>query len=128
MKFVLVVALVMLCISHTQAQPFFRDRMPQRPPISVATACGITSCSLGVVSLAIGGLIYLVNASSAGSSNSSYSQSDQNTSYLFLGTGAVLAIAGGILIGAGTSHNHEHSRRWSAVAPKRNELGLAYNF
>ena len=56
-------------------------------------------------------------------------QHDHNTAVAVMDVGIVVFAAGLGMTIAGAIHDHsKNNNKWSVVAPKRNEMGLAYNF
>jgi hypothetical protein len=121
-------AFIMLFISNTQGQGFFRDRMQQRPNINPLKVGGIVSMSMGGAAAFLGFFIYATGSSSQGSngSNSSYSENNHNTAIAVMGIGAGLIVVGGVLLIVGGTQSH--NKKWGLITPKKNEVGLAYNF
>jgi hypothetical protein len=128
---ILMIALTILFPPSSWAQHHFRDRSSfghRNPNISPVTIAGIVTGSVGCGVSMVGFLVYASNSSGRGSngSQSSYSQETHNTSIAMMGIGLGMVAVGTGLIIAGVTHDKK--TRWSLVAPKHNEIGLAYNF
>jgi hypothetical protein len=101
--------------------------------VCVTTIVGISSLTVGV-GMTIGGLAMEWGAgseeerSAAPDKEATYHRA-RNTAMAITGAGIVLGVAGFGMTIAGGIHDHiKHNRRWSIAAPKKNEIGFAYNF
>jgi len=151
-KAILFLFAIMLCIEEADAQTF-QSVMPvvrgqtfqftesskrsystatfstfhQRSKMCLTAKISIAGMGVGVATSFLG-LVFLF--ANDGSGSTSVNDNQGNLGLPMIIGGLILTGASGLVgIGAGI---HDHSRmrraRWGIVTPKRNELGLAYNF
>jgi hypothetical protein len=100
------------------------------------TIVGISSLTIGLGGT-IGGLLMEWSAGSTYQHINSFSVPDADAQYrrerneaiLVRDIGIVMGIAGlGMTIAGATYDRSKQHRRWSLIAPKKNEIGVAYHF
>ena len=112
----------MLSISDVQAQGFFRERREYIRDHKPKPACAVKI--IGIVSTCIGGCVAVYGFFSYVATEG---EGPNNNTLAVTEIGAAMAVTGIGLIIAGSIHDRNR-HRWSLVAPKKNEMGLAYNF
>jgi len=127
----LLIAVHALCSSRSLGQPpKFHDLRHRHTSLSPLTVTGITLTGAGVFPLVFGGFYYLTNGDTGGrGSNSTGPTHQDNTGPVMMEIGGGMVLVGCMLMAAGFEHTRQQkAKRLSVVAPKRNQLGLAYNF
>jgi len=142
-----VLAFVLMAVTNTQGQTFalastpkgaelssytpanFRGNHERRKMGTLALTGGLIAAG-GFVTSVVGLVLYLGEAINTVNNQYGTAPADPYaTGRTVLQVGGCLAIVGGTLgvIGFIRDHN-ERSGRWGLVAPKPNQMGLAYNF
>ena len=114
-KILCIFLLLALNVPATFAQAHFKDH--PRPHVNPLLVGGIVTGSVGVMGLGLGGMIYALSGETPGGTNPGIP---------VMAVGGALAVGGAIMIFAGVSQMR--GKRLSLVAPKPNQLGMAYNF
>ena len=101
----------------------FRERPAPPPALLVIGGCSI-GAGIGLVSY---GLLVEYDAYSA--ANETTNQSQWQQGHTAIVAGCVVAAAGlGMCIAGGIQHYKRLHTGWGVIAPKWNEIGIAYNF
>jgi len=113
-RFLIVFALCLLVIQGLDAQTLIINATPSR-----YVTTGIITGSVGCGAILFGGVAALYNSSNS-------TTDVRNTDLAIMGVGfGIFAIGGGLIFGG---LYHDKYFKWSLVAPKKNQIGLAYNF
>jgi hypothetical protein len=120
-------AFLLLCIYNAQAQKIYYDQMPKKRYIPVAKIVGGSVAVSGAIIAAMGFMVYTLSYDE--SNTTQQIQSNDNTYHAVLITGLVM-VAGGLICIANAPGRPGKANRYGLqiIAPKKNELGLAYNF
>ena len=121
----LLVALTWLFNSNARAQGLF-NRFKQersRNPPSAAKVVGCIAIPVG----AIAALYGFLDLSLTGIRRTGDPERGPDPLGVGLVVGGCTFIAGGITLLIVDAHHHKKNR-WSVIVPKKNEIGLAYNF
>ena len=115
---------------NLQAQKL--EQMSKRRHIGTTTIVGISTLGTGVMASFVGLLAdysagSVSSRSNTPSSNAKYDE-DHNTAVVIRDVGIGLVVVGGIIFIIGRSDDQLYNPKLSIIAPKRNEIGLAYNF
>ena len=113
-KLLCIFLLLALNVPATFAQGHFKDH--PRPHVNPLLVGGIVTGGVGVMGLGLGGMIYALSGETPGGTNPGIP---------VMAVGGALAVGGAIMIYAGVSQMH--GKRISLVAPKPNQMGIAYN-
>ena len=129
-----ILSFLFLFLVKGQAQDVYYSHLPKKHHMCAGTIVGMSSLTVGFAAT-IGGFAMELSAGanyehSYGPAADAKYQRDRNTADAVRDAGIVLGIAGlGLLIG-GITHDiiRHHKHKLNLIAPKRNEIGFAYNF
>ncbi len=113
---------ILILISNTSAQKL----RTHKPPNGFKIA-GVSACIVGSGATLVGLFLYGVEGDTGGRGTPTNTPAPQNNDGLIVaGVGGGLIVGGVVLIVVGVSHNKKS--KISITMPKKNEIGLAYNF
>jgi hypothetical protein len=90
--------------------------------VSTGSIVGISLLGAGGICAFAGIVLYM----EGGGTHST--QAFDNLTLGLLISGGVMAVTGCILVANGRTHEKRPYNRWNVITPKKNEIGLAYNF
>jgi len=133
-QIILVFAFMGFFTAKVKAQKIYYDQMRKRHQLCAGTIVGISTMGSGVFLALAGALLDYENTGNQAYSGSMSSpaqyEADHKSDVAIRNIGLGLFLAGGIVFIAGRSYDdkHKNDHKISLVAPKKNEIGLAYNF
>jgi hypothetical protein len=135
---ILQLVLSALFITNLQAQKVYDNAKPLKRHMCAATIVGMSSLTVGVGMTVVGlGMEWAAGTEVEHGGNISQNpgleaqyQHDNNTALAVRDVGLVLGAGGLVLLITGVigDRQHNHKPKFSLVAPKKNAIGLAYNF
>ena len=130
-RIIFLFVLMASCISHAQAQKIYYDQMTRRARnhLCAATITGIPVMGSGLFLALAGFALGNQYNRDAGYNPSEYEQ-EQKDDATMRNVGIAFFLVGGIVFIAGRSYDNKHKQDYkiSLCTPRKNEIGLAYNF